>query len=129
MLQGGGDGLSEEEDLTKLASIENRLLNHDQNFSISHTYAAMASRKPPLLRAFCPAFETENTEDLAIKHQLTLNVERWRVPEAWFSPGMTGVDCAGLGEIITSTLAAFTEQERLRMAKVCRTRLELRSTV
>ncbi|KAG9032299.1 Nuclear actin-protein involved in chromatin remodeling [Tulasnella sp. JGI-2019a] len=114
---GGGDGLSEEEDLTRLANIENRLLTHDQTFSTSHTYASLSTRKPPLLRAFCPAYDAETSDDMASKHQMTLNVERWKVPEAWYCPTMAGVDCAGLGEILANTLAAFSERERIRMAK------------
>ncbi|KAG8886921.1 Nuclear actin-protein involved in chromatin remodeling [Tulasnella sp. 332] len=114
---GGGDGLSEEEDLTRLASIENRLLAHDQTFSTSNTYASLSTRKPPLLRAFCPAYDSEASDDMASKHQMTLNVERWKTPEAWFCPSMAGVDCAGLGEILANTLASFTEQERVRMVK------------
>ncbi|KAG8880507.1 Nuclear actin-protein involved in chromatin remodeling [Tulasnella sp. 331] len=114
---GGGDGLSEEEDLTRLASIENRLLAHDQTFSTSNTYASLSTRKPPLLRAFCPAYDSEASDDMASKHQMTLNVERWKTPEAWFCPSMAGVDCAGLGEILANTLASFTEQERVKMVK------------
>jgi len=50
--------------------------------------------------------------------RIHLNVERWRVPEVWFSPGMAGVDSAGLGEAITFVLGKFKPEHRLRMAKV-----------
>lgn len=101
-----------------MATIENRLLTHDQAFSTAHTYASLSTRKPPLIRAFCPAYDAEAADDLAGKYQVTLNVERWKVPEAWYSPGMAAVDCAGLGEILGNILASFSEPERVRMAKV-----------
>lgn len=57
-------------------------------------------------------------QDLQARHQMALNVERWKVPEAWFTPSMAGVDCAGLGEIIGNILGSFTVQDRVRLAKV-----------
>ena len=50
--------------------------------------------------------------------RIHLNVERWRVPETWFSPSMAGVDSAGLGEVLQTTLARFTEAEKGRLVKV-----------
>lgn len=57
-------------------------------------------------------------QDPTTKYQMALNVERWKVPEAWFTPSMAGVDCAGLGEIISNILGSFTVQDRVRLAKV-----------
>ncbi|KAG8905559.1 Nuclear actin-protein involved in chromatin remodeling [Tulasnella sp. 403] len=114
---GGGDGLSEEEDLSQLKSLETRLLTHDPNFSMSNTYASLSTRKSALIRAFCPAQDPEMLQDMKSKYQLVLNVERWKVPEAWFAPGMAGVDCAGLGEIIANILGSFSEHDRVRLAK------------
>ena len=37
---------------------------------------------------------------LSGKTRIHLNVERWRVCEAWFSPTMAGIDSAGLGEVL-----------------------------
>lgn len=51
--------------------------------------------------------------------RIHLNTERWRVCETYFSPGMAGVDCAGLGEVLQSILARFTEAEKARLVKVC----------
>lgn len=53
------------------------------------------------------------------KTRIHLNVERWRVPEAWFQPSMAGVDSAGLGEVIQTVLARFTDTEKGRLVKVC----------
>lgn len=50
--------------------------------------------------------------------RLHLNTERWRVCEAWFSPGMAGVDSAGLGEVIQNILARYSEDEKRRLVSV-----------
>ena len=52
------------------------------------------------------------------KTRIHLNVERWRVCEAWFSPSMAGVDSAGLGEVLQSILSRFPDSEKGRLAKV-----------
>ena len=52
------------------------------------------------------------------KTRIHLNVERWRVCEAWFSPAMAGVDSAGLGEVLQNVLARFSESEKARLVKV-----------
>lgn len=57
-------------------------------------------------------------EDLAQSHQLHLNVERIRVPETWFQPGMFGIDSAGIGEIAGWVLNGFEEEERRRLMQV-----------
>jgi hypothetical protein len=51
--------------------------------------------------------------------RIHLNVERWRVCEAWFWPGMAGVDSAGLGEVMQNVLARFSDHEKGRLAGVC----------
>jgi actin-related protein 5 len=53
------------------------------------------------------------------KTRIHLNLERWRVCEAWFAPNMAGVDSAGIGEVIQNILAAFSAEERRRLVKVC----------
>jgi len=50
--------------------------------------------------------------------RIHLNTERWRVCEAWFSPGMAGVDAAGLGEVMQNILARFSDSEKGRLVKV-----------
>jgi actin-related protein 5 len=51
--------------------------------------------------------------------RIHLNLERWRVCEAWFSPGMAGVDSAGLGEVLQNVLARFSDGEKSQLVKVC----------
>jgi len=93
-------------------------LAYDPSFSTLNTYAAVATRKSALIRAFCPPYDQEGREGIEGSHRIHLNVERWKVPEAWFYPGMAGVDCAGLGEIIQNVLTSFSLRERARMANV-----------
>lgn len=50
--------------------------------------------------------------------RIHLNTERWRVCETWFSPGMAGVDSAGLGEVIQNILNRFSDTEKGRLVKV-----------
>jgi hypothetical protein len=52
------------------------------------------------------------------KYRIHLNTERWRVPEAWFSPSMAGVDSAGLGEVLQTVLARFSDADKGRLVKV-----------
>lgn len=53
------------------------------------------------------------------KSRIHLNIERWRVCEAWFSPTMAGVDSAGLGEVLQTILSRFSDAEKGRLVKVC----------
>ncbi len=46
--------------------------------------------------------------------RIHLNTERWRVCEAYFSPGMAGVDSAGLGEVIQNLIPSFIESRSRR---------------
>lgn len=50
--------------------------------------------------------------------RIHLNTERWRVCETWFSPGMAGVDSAGLGEVIQNVLTRFPDSDKQRLVKV-----------
>ena len=58
------------------------------------------------MAAFRPAYEEGDVQGRSRVH---LSVERWRVPEAWFSPATAGVDSAGLGEVLQSVLARFPD--------------------
>ncbi|KAG9104142.1 Nuclear actin-protein involved in chromatin remodeling [Ceratobasidium sp. 370] len=104
----------EEEDTQQLILLESKLLQHDPSFTPAHTYAALKQQKSALLNAFRPSYDqpdldpnpstTTRTRDVEGEHRLHLNVERWRVPEVWFQPGIAGIDSAGLGEIMASLL-------------------------
>ena len=60
------------------------------------------------MSAFRPGYEEGDVEGHARIH---LNTERWRVCEAFFSPGMAGVDSAGIGEVIQSLVPSFIESK------------------
>ena len=51
------------------------------------------------------------------KARIHLNIERWRVCEAWFSPSMAGVDSAGLGEVLQTVLARFPDADKGRLVR------------
>jgi actin-related protein 5 len=59
-----------------------------------------------------------NPEDVKMNHQLHLNVERIRVPEAFFQPGMFGQDYAGIGELAGWIMNGYEEEQRRRMMQV-----------
>ena len=105
----------EEEDFAALQAIEQKLLAHDPTFTEEHTHAALSSQRSALMSAFRPQYEEGDAQG---KSRIHLNVERWRVCEAWFSPSMAGVDSAGLGEVLQNVLARFTEQDKGRLVKV-----------
>ena len=105
----------EEEDLTTLAMLESKLLTHDTTFSYAETFEGISNRQSALMSAFRPKYPDGDVEGA---NRIHLNIERWRVPEAWFQPGMAGVDAAGLGELIEIILKGFGEDERRRLVKV-----------
>jgi len=96
-----------------LASLEQKLLQHDPTFTDADTHAAVTSRRSELISAFRPEY---GDGDVGGQNRIHLNVERWRVPETYFNPSMTGVDSAGLGEIVEEILAGFSESEKARIA-------------
>jgi len=104
----------EEEDLSNLQSLEEKLLAYDPSFTIDHTHASLVSQRSALVSAFKPQYEEGDVEG---KTRMHLNVERWRVCEAWLSPSMAGVDSAGLGEVIQNVLARFSDAEKGRLVK------------
>ncbi|KAJ7232861.1 actin-like protein Arp5p [Mycena haematopus] len=104
----------EEEDLSQLSLIEQKLLLHDPSFTSQHTHASLASKRSELVSTLRPTYDESNAEGLCRIH---LNTERWRVCETWFSPAMAGVDSAGLGEVIQNVLAPFPNAEKERLVK------------
>ncbi|THG96060.1 hypothetical protein EW026_g5706 [Hermanssonia centrifuga] len=99
-------------DLANLQTLEQKLLMHDPTFTTEHTHAALSSQRSALMSAFRPQYEEGDVEG---KTRIHLNVERWRVCEAWFSPTMAGVDSAGLGEVLQNVLSRFSDAEKGRL--------------
>ncbi|EGN94061.1 hypothetical protein SERLA73DRAFT_171573 [Serpula lacrymans var. lacrymans S7.3] len=104
----------EEDDINQLQTIELKLLAHDPTFTTEHTHASIASQRSALISAFRPRYEEGDIEGNTRIH---LNTERWRVCEAYFSPGMAGVDSAGVGEVIQNVLARFSNSDKARLVK------------
>ncbi|KAJ8088694.1 Nuclear actin-protein involved in chromatin remodeling [Marasmius tenuissimus] len=104
----------EEDDLSQLQAVEQKLLQFDPSFTNQHTYAHINSQRSALLTAFRPIYEEGDVEGNSRIH---LNTERWRVPETWFSPGIAGVDSAGLGEVLQNILSRFDDTQKGRLVK------------
>ena len=98
-----------------LAALESKLLSYDPTFTYEDTYSAIVVKRSALMSAFRPKYEEGDVQGA---HRIHLNVERWRVPEAWFGPPAAGVDAAGLGELIEVVLKTFSSEERARLVKV-----------
>ncbi|KAF8816730.1 chromatin remodeling complex subunit [Phlegmacium glaucopus] len=96
----------EEDDLSQLQAIEQKLLAHDPTFTAQQTHASIATQRSALMSAFRPSY---NEGDVEGNTRIHLNTERWRVCEAYFSPVMAGVDSAGLGEVIHNLIPSFIE--------------------
>ena len=122
----------EEEDLNQLQTVEQKLLSYDPTFTNEHTHASIISQRSALISAFRPLYKEGDVEGIhpgmhsfafdidppVGSMRIHLNTERWRVCETWFSPGMAGVDTAGLGEVIQNILARFPDSEKGRLVKV-----------
>lgn len=90
---------ADEELGTGLRAIEDLLLEHDPEFSTQHTLAAQSDWRASLVHAFLRGPRPFDAESAREAHQLHLNVERIRVPEVLFQPGIAGLDQAGVIEI------------------------------
>lgn len=107
----------EEDPEAQLKEVEKELLQYDPNFTENDTLEAQNDWTKSLMHAFLrgalPGVGDTPRED----HQLHLNVERIRVPEVIFQPGIAGVDQAGLVEIIEGIVmnrfSSGTQQQAL----------------
>ena len=125
----------EEEDLANLQAVEQKLLAYDPSFTKEDTHASLTSQRSALMSAFRPQYEEGDVQGQYLsptppfghivltdiqhpgKARIHLNIERWRVCEAWFSPSMAGVDSAGLGEVLQSVLARFQDADKGKLVK------------
>ena len=90
----------EEDALTALKALESELLQFDPSFSEKDTIEAQNDWTKSVLHAFLRGARPADPESQREANQIHLNVERVRVPEVVFQPGIAGVDQAGLVEII-----------------------------
>jgi actin-related protein 5 len=104
----------EERTIEALRRLEGVLLIHDAAFDETQLVDAEKDPSKSLIHAFLRgATGPLDHNDPAQMHQLHLNVERIRVPEVLFSPGIAGVDQAGLIEIASGIMHRSGQQEQL----------------
>lgn len=96
-------------------------MQYDSKFTEDETFEGRAHAKNALINAFVRGGQEGkfNPEDMRMNHQLHLNVERIRVPEAFFQPDMFGQDYAGIGELAGWIMNGYDEDLRKRMMQVC----------
>ena len=104
----------EERTIEALRRLEGILLIHDAAFDETQLVDAAKDPSKSLIHAFLRGATGHfDHNDPAQMHQLHMNVERIRVPEVLFSPGIAGVDQAGLIEISSGILQRSGHQEEL----------------
>lgn len=109
----------EEDPNATLKSVEAQLLKFDPTFTEQNTLEAQSDWTKSLMHAFLRGPRPFDPESQREAHQIHLNVERIRVPEVVFQPGIAGVDQAGLVEIAADIiLQRFTNtSEQARLTK------------
>jgi actin-related protein 5 len=104
----------EERTIEALRRLEGILLIHDAAFDETQLVDAEKDPSKSLIHAFLRGATGHfDHNDPAQMHQLHINVERIRVPEVLFSPGIAGVDQADLIEISSGILQRSGHQEEL----------------
>ena len=94
------DEEEEEDPAAALKIVESELLKFDSEFSEANTLDAQNDWTKSVMHAFLRGARPFDAESQREAHQIHLNVERIRVPEVVFQPGIAGVDQAGLVEIM-----------------------------
>lgn len=104
----------EEDPIAALKTVEAELLRYDPDFSEKDTLEAQNDWTKSLMHAFLRGARPFDPESQREAHQIHLNVERIRVPEVVFQPGIAGVDQAGLLEIIEGIVMGRFSDETQR---------------
>ena len=60
----GAPSSDEEDDITQLQAVENKLLTHDPNFGIEQTHAALSSQRSAFMSAFRPQYIDGDVEGM-----------------------------------------------------------------
>ncbi|KAG0017311.1 Nuclear actin-protein involved in chromatin remodeling [Entomortierella chlamydospora] len=113
------DDSEDEEEASQLNEYEQKLLKYDPGFLQEHTMNAYTPKNSFLhyytngLGPYDPAVGLS----LEQTYQLHVNVERIRVPEVLFQPGIIGLDQTGLVETIQDVLKRFDAQARERLVQ------------
>ncbi|ORZ06107.1 actin-like protein Arp5 [Lobosporangium transversale] len=113
------DDSEDEEEAAQLNEYEQQLLKYDPDFLHEHTMNAYSPKNSFLhfytngLGPYDPAVGLS----LEQTYQLHVNVERIRVPEVLFQPGIIGLDQTGLVETIQDVLKRFDAEARQRLVQ------------
>lgn len=94
----------EADERAELLQLEAELLEHDEAFTPADTFDNLFDWRGSTLHRFFRGPRPADLEDVRQQHQLHLNVERIRVPEAFFQPAIAGIDQAGVGEVVADLL-------------------------
>lgn len=108
-------GVDDEElsadELEEIYLLEKQLLEFDPNFTIDNTQERQFNYKTSTIHKFLRGPRDFDNEDQHQLHQIHLNVERIRIPEIMFQPSITGIDQAGIVEVVEDTLLRRLPQE------------------
>ncbi|KAI1317777.1 Nuclear actin-protein involved in chromatin remodeling [Mortierella claussenii] len=113
------DDSEDEEEATQLNEYEQQLLKYDPNFLEEHLMNAYTPKNSFLhyythgLGPYDPSVGLS----LDQTYQLHVNVERIRVPEVLFQPGIVGLDQTGLVETLQDVLKRFDAEARQRLVQ------------
>ena len=110
------DDEPEEDPVDALKAVESELLQYDPFFTEKDTIEAQNDWTKSLMHAFLRGARPSDPESQREAHQIHLNVERIRVPEVIFQPGIAGVDQAGLVEIIEGIVMGRFSDARQQQA-------------
>jgi actin-related protein 5 len=109
------DDEPEDDPMAALQTVESELLQYDDDFSTKDTLEAQNDWTKSLLHAFLRGARPADAESAREANQIHLNVERIRVPEVVFQPGIAGVDQAGLVEIMEGiAMGRFSDPSQQR---------------
>lgn len=103
-IAGVDDEELEAEELEEIFTLEKHLLEHDPNFTMDDTQERQFNFKTSTIHKFLRGPREFDNEDQHQLHQTHINVERIRVPEIMFQPSISGIDQAGISEVIEDTM-------------------------
>ncbi|KAG0680835.1 Nuclear actin-protein involved in chromatin remodeling [Pichia californica] len=99
------------EEQEEIYLLEKQLLEFDPNFTINDTQERQFDYKNSIIHKYLRGPRDFDNEDQHQLHQIHLNVERIRIPEIMFQPSITGIDQAGITEVVEDTLLRRLPQE------------------
>lgn len=99
-----GEDSDAEQEQDRIEELQRVLLEHDPDFTTADLFGEKIDWRYSVVHKFLYGAHDLDPEDHEQAYQLNLNIERIRVPEVLFQPGIAGVDQAGVAEIVTTIL-------------------------